>query len=669
MENLTVIVPFYNGHKTIHKLVNSIPRTIPILIVNDKSDVAFTQEHVDRAGGRNIRVIQMARKGYFAGAVNRGIQETETDILVLNQDSWFTDDTFFEAINTLRNEFAFFGERIRGDHPAFGSIGYVHGTCMFIRRDTIREVGLLDEKNYPLWGNTAEYQWRVARKNFKIFPMPEISGFHHERSATERFGSSIKNLLEKEPDKKELLVRTPPLVSVIVPCYNYGRYISDCINSLIGGKTSLGEMPGQTIQSFEIIIVDDASTDNSMEYIRNIVDPAKGIRAYHLQKNVGTARTLNFGIHRAVGKYITFLSADDMREPDSIEKLIDACEKNPHSFAYDDVWIVNKHERIKKWQMEEYDFEKLIWKNQIHAGILFPKEAWLDTGGYPSIMGDGREDWAFNVALGIHGWCGVHVKNYGYLYRREGQNRTEKNTTEAHRQNFLEKIMSLFPDIYRGNRPMACCGKGSNKQKNVGINRMVSTGSMIMGAKMVVGSEGMERLEYMGNQMSFTAHGEATNERYMFGKDRPRGWVDRRDLGERGGNGRPGKGFLGQKKPNGEWLYRVIDSEGKQVEQEPVVAEEVVVEKTVKSSSAVSGSMGVVEKNIVPGSMSEKTSFEPEPDLKYDPKELTVSELKDLENQGLTRDEWEAIYKAEMKGLNRKGAVAFIEELLANWQE
>src|SRR5690606_3781254 len=129
-------------------------------------------------------------------------------------------------------------------------------------------------------------------------------------------------LLEQEPEKKSLLIRTPPLVSVIVPCYNYGRYLDDCINSLIGGPTSLGEHLGQTMQSLEIIIVDDASTDGTPEIGARLAEAWKGIRYYRLDQNVGTAQALNFGIERAVGQYITFLSADDMREPDSIEKLV-----------------------------------------------------------------------------------------------------------------------------------------------------------------------------------------------------------------------------------------------------------------------------------------------------------------------------------------------------------
>lgn len=638
VDNLTVVVPFYNGHQYIHRLVSSIPKEIPIVVVDDMSDNPLSG--IDK---ENAKVIRLSKKGYFAGAVNRGIQECETDILILNQDTWFSNLSPFSLLESHRSIFGMIGERIRGTHPSFGDLGYIHGTFMFVSRDTIKTVGLLNEKLYPLWGNTAEYQWRVARKNISVLPLVEIAGFNHERKEAERYGSSIKYLIEKESSKKDLLIQTPPLISVIVPCYNYGRYLEDCVNSLIGGRTSLGHMPGQTIQSFEIIIVDDASTDDSREYIKKVASVEKGIRYYFLDKNVGTSQTLNLGISKAVGKYITFLSADDMREPNSLEKLLEACENNPHSFAYDDGWYIGNGKRIKKWVLEEYDFDKLIWKNQVHAGILYPKKAWEEIGGYPAVMGDGREDWAFNVALGIKGWCGVHVDNLGYLYRREGQNRTVTNTTEKHRQYFLNKIMDLFPRIYGGYRPMACCGRGGNKKPAMKSTTSQS-GVQRMSANMI-GTTGMIKLVYVGSKMSSSWHGEVSHRDYVFGQDRPRGWVDKRDA----------EGFLKLRDSKGSILFKQADSSNVEVEkfsvEEPVVKE---------SSDTVTAVKGQAVGNSFASTKAVKEGIVDFPD----PTDLTVEEIKGLE---LSLAQWKSVYSAELAGRNRKGATLFLEEKIANW--
>lgn len=674
MNNLTAIIPFFNGHQYLARLINSLPYTLNIIIVDDKSDLPLTQEQVDKiclpTASRQIRVLQMVKKGYFSGAIDRGIRECNTDVLILNQDIWFENSKWVEVIETHKDKYAFIGERIKGNHPSFGELGYAHGTFLYLKRDLINKIGLFDVEGYSLWGSTALYQWRAARAGFDILPLKEIPGFHHERKNGERYGSSIQQILEIFPEKKDLLIRTPPLLSVIVPNYNYGRYLSDCINSLIGGMTSLGSMEPQSFCSFEIIIVDDASTDNSKKYIEEVADIKKGIRAYYLDKNGGTAKTLNYGIERAVGKYITFLSADDMREPDSLEKLVRVCEANPRSFAYDDVWIVNNGKRIKKWHFQEYDFEELIWKNHIHAGIMFPREAWVETGGYPAIMGDGREDWAFNIALGVKGWCGIHVSNFGYLYRREGQNRTETNTTEPHREKFLSKIMDLFPDLYRGYRPMACCGKGGNTKKSAGKSASILTNGAF-GENMMIGRNGMEKIEYIGEQMNFTISGDKTNAKYSFGKDRPRGWVAREDVGERSV---PNSGFLSKKdKMTGKWLYRLVKEEKKveqvmeQPTQQPIQqSTELSVENTPEIISIAeqdpfythgTGAAGMSEASGTLTAAAVKIDFP-------DPKEVNVAEIKEWK---LSREQWEEVYRAEMKGLNRKGATAFIEELLANW--
>ena len=69
-------------------------------------------------------------------------------------------------------------------------------------------------------------------------------------------------------------------------------------------------------------------------------------------------------------------------------------------------------------QLQGQDIER----NMMHMGIMFEKQAWQEVGGYREQMKHGREDWAFNVALGERGYCGVKLGRSGYLYRRHGHN-------------------------------------------------------------------------------------------------------------------------------------------------------------------------------------------------------------------------------------------------------
>lgn len=667
VENLTVIIPFYQGHDTIERLVKSLPSGLPVLIIDDISDPPLQRQDWM---GENLKIIRLPEKSYFAGAVNKGIVSCRTDVLVLNQDVWFESDYPFEMVEEYRSRYAMIGERIQGDHPAFGSFGYIHGVFMFLRRDALDTVGLLNHREYPLWGNTAEWQWRVVRAGFEVYPVQHIAGLHHERPKNERFGSSIKQLVTENPKIENWLVQTPPLLSVIVPCHNYGRYLSDCIASLIGGNTSLGKMPGQTLQSFEVIVVDDASTDETPERMAELCDIKKGIRGYRLEENQGTARTLNYGIEKAVGRYITFLSADDMREPESLEALVRTCQQHPHSFAYDDIWLVYKGKRIRKWVMEEYDFDTLIFKNQVHAGIVFPKKAWEEVGGYPAIMNDGREDWAFNVALGVKGWCGQHVKQFGYLYRRENQNRSLTNTSPQHYEKFLNKISGLFPEIYRGERPMACCGKGrtqpsarssassrSSAPVERGMRRSVTTNGVSGGAMAVPeNTTGMVKLVYQGKGMLSVWDGPVTNTRYRFGADKPKGWVYKQDAGERGRNG-----FLNLKDSRGNYLFEQ-DGDAELPASGPVItpAPAGAIQATAQAPKQVA-TQNVVDIQKDPVVVIGEAPKE-EPDYP-DPKDLNVAEIQALE---LTPEQWQKVYKAELAGLARKSALTFMEKQIAS---
>ena len=111
-------------------------------------------------------------------------------------------------------------------------------------------------------------------------------------------------------------------VSVIIPVYNSSKHIKECLESVIN----------QTYKNIEIIVVDDASSDNSVEIIKNINDSR--IKILELKQNIGVARARNKGIEIAVGDYICFLDSDDYWVLDKLEKQVEFIEKNHYIFIY-----------------------------------------------------------------------------------------------------------------------------------------------------------------------------------------------------------------------------------------------------------------------------------------------------------------------------------------------
>lgn len=101
-----------------------------------------------------------------------------------------------------------------------------------------------------------------------------------------------------------------PVFSIVIPLYNKEKYIKRAINSVLK----------QTFHNFEIIVVNDASTDNSLSIVQNIKD--KRIKIFNRKKNMGPHFSRNYGIKKAKGKYIAFLDADDEYKPFFLKTIV-----------------------------------------------------------------------------------------------------------------------------------------------------------------------------------------------------------------------------------------------------------------------------------------------------------------------------------------------------------
>ena len=114
------------------------------------------------------------------------------------------------------------------------------------------------------------------------------------------------------------------LVSIITPCYNSEKFISDTILSV----------QKQTYTHWEMIIVDDGSKDKTVEIVQNFMENDHRIQLMTLNKNSGAAKARNAGIEKIRGKYMTFLDADDIWFPDFIENSIEAIKKSGINFVF-----------------------------------------------------------------------------------------------------------------------------------------------------------------------------------------------------------------------------------------------------------------------------------------------------------------------------------------------
>lgn len=153
------------------------------------------------------------------------------------------------------------------------------------------------------------------------------------------------------------------LVSVILTSFNYGRYLKNTIKSVVN----------QTFKDWELIIVDDCSTDNSADIIMEFADKDKRIKFIGNNENLGLTAAVKTGLLAASGEWAAFLESDDLWRNDYLEKKLAVAEKYPEcGLIYNDVVFFDKNapEAAKK-------YEQIIRKNR---SWKFPKNMFYNFG-------------------------------------------------------------------------------------------------------------------------------------------------------------------------------------------------------------------------------------------------------------------------------------------------
>jgi glycosyltransferase involved in cell wall biosynthesis len=218
----------------------------------------------------------------------------------------------------------------------------------------------------------------------------------------------------------ELWPRDKSLLSVIVPCYNYGAYIREALKSL----------RSQTFEGFETIVVDDGSIDSVTLQVLEEFE-REGIRILR-QEHSGPARALNLGVSAASGKYICCLSADDTVEPTYFEKCLCLLESNPGvSFAYSYVRAFGYEDRVGV--TKPFSLRLLLAYNHVCGSAVVRRKAWQTVGGFDPTM-PAYEDWDFWIRLGKAGLRGRLVPESLFNWRR-------------HRDTFGSRVDEKRPEL------------------------------------------------------------------------------------------------------------------------------------------------------------------------------------------------------------------------------
>ncbi len=231
-----------------------------------------------------------------------------------------------------------------------------------------------------------------------------------------------------------------PLVSIIVPCYNYGHYLAETLENLIE----------QSWQFWECIIVDDGSTDNSKQVAESFIKSDTRFK-YIFQQNQGLSAARNAGIDVCKGSYIQFLDADDMLEENKLKKQVSYLEKHSgtdivyghvHYFEQNPMTInleASTEHLGAEWMPRASGAGSDILLPLIRGNImvvnapLLRKSVIDDVKGFKEHLLRGYEDWDFWVR------CALAGKRIQYL-NEEGT----RALVRLHHKSMSKNMLSMY---------------------------------------------------------------------------------------------------------------------------------------------------------------------------------------------------------------------------------
>ena len=186
-----------------------------------------------------------------------------------------------------------------------------------------------------------------------------------------------------------------PLVSIVLPNRNHAEFLPE----------SLGALAQQTWENLEVLIVDDASTDNSCAAIEDWSRQDSRFKLIQLKHHVGINKAVEQGLRQAKGAYLIFAAADDFTSPDFIEKSLSMLRNNPDAaFCFSDPSEFHSNNEINKFPLylsteprfyTNEQFANLLRRNFFNVSantVLYRRSSFEDVGGYLDDL-DWMSDW------------------------------------------------------------------------------------------------------------------------------------------------------------------------------------------------------------------------------------------------------------------------------------
>ena len=236
-----------------------------------------------------------------------------------------------------------------------------------------------------------------------------------------------------------------PKVSVVIPTYNYARFLGEAIQSVLD----------QTFDDFELIIVDDGSTDNTKEVVASFADPRV---KYIYQENRGVCAAQNTGIQASIGEYIALLGADDVLLENALEKGVEVLDSYPEvGFSYAQAYIMDENGHIYRVRKSSFldastivdgrkEIRDLLVPYRITISAVMMRHHCLDeVGGFDEKIGNIAEDRHLIIRLAKR-YSAAYIAEPLVKYRVQPGSLSRHANPRVAEEAFLLILQEVFED-------------------------------------------------------------------------------------------------------------------------------------------------------------------------------------------------------------------------------
>ena len=232
----------------------------------------------------------------------------------------------------------------------------------------------------------------------------------------------------------------PPRVSVVVTCYDLGRYLDEAVASVLA----------QTFEDFEVLVVDDGSTDPATTQL--LADYRRPRTRVLRTPNSGLPAAKNTGIRHTSGEYLCCLDADDALEPAFLERSVAALDADPE-LAFASHWLRTFGDETGEWRPTRCDFPALLDANTVNGAALVRRSAVAAVGGFDESLRDGCEDWDLWIALVERGFRGTILPELLYAYRRRPDSLSRTMLSGTGHPELYRRIVEKHEAAFREHLP------------------------------------------------------------------------------------------------------------------------------------------------------------------------------------------------------------------------